>query len=257
LSPSREERQPNEHAAATEPKATEKKTAGGRSPAGAKPAAKPHRSAGGAEETPTARTRRAAGPSPELLSEIDRVVDGHHHDPHGVLGAHTEGRSTVVRALRPGALSVHAVLGDGSRVELLHLHRGVFSGKVTKKALGSPAEYRVAARYEENAEEHLSADPYAFAPTLGELDLHLIGEGRHEELWNVLGAHPEALSTRAGEVEGTGFSVWAPDARGVRVIGGFNYWNGVGHPMRSLGSSGVWELFVPGPGEGDLYKFQV
>lgn len=259
MSPSREERQPNEHAATTASKTTEKKTAagGGRSSAGAKTAARPHRAAGGVEETPTARTRRPAGPSPELLSEIDRVVDGHHHDPHGVLGAHTEGRSTVVRALRPGALSVHAVLGDGSRVELSHLHRGVFSGKVTKKALGSPAEYRVAARYEENAEEHLSADPYAFVPTLGELDLHLIGEGRHEELWNVLGAHPETLSTRAGEVEGTGFSVWAPDARGIRVIGGFNYWNGVGHPMRSLGSSGVWELFVPGPGEGDLYKFQV
>ena len=274
MSPSHEERQPNERAATSASKTasatkkttaagkaastTKKTTAAGKAAAGGKKTtAAARRTAGGTGEAPTPSTRRPAEHSPELLAEIDRVVDGHHHDPHGVLGAHTEGRNTVVRALRPGALSVHAVLGDGSRVELSHMHRGVFSGKVTKKALGSPAEYRVAARYEEDGDEHLSADPYTFAPTLGELDLHLIGEGRHEELWNALGAHPDTLSTRAGEAEGTGFSVWAPDARGVRLIGDFNYWSGVGHPMRSLGSSGVWELFVPGLGEGDLYKFQV
>ncbi|GAA0974753.1 1,4-alpha-glucan branching protein GlgB [Nocardiopsis tropica] len=205
---------------------------------------------------PAAR-RRAAVPDPALPSALDRLVEGRHHDPHSLLGPHAEGRGTVLRALRPGALDVHAVLRDGSRVRLEHLHRGVFSGEVSGKGLGSPPDYRIAARYAEGAAEHVAADPYRFAPTLGELDLHLIGEGRHEELWNALGAHTRVEDTPIGEVPGTGFAVWAPDARGVRVIGDFNHWDGVGSPMRSLGSSGVWELFLPGVGDGALYKFQV
>src|SRR5699024_6772136 len=202
-------------------------------------------------------TRRVGGPDPELITAIDRVVDGWHHDPHSVLGVHPEGRGTVVRALRPGAREVHAVFADGSRVPLTHLHRGVFTGKVTKKALGTPVDYRIATRYEEGADEHVIADPYHFAPSLGDLDLYLIGEGRHEELWHALGSHTMCEETRIGEVPGTRFTVWAPDARGIRLIGDFNHWNGVGHPMRSLGSSGVWELFMPDLGPGDLYKFQV
>ncbi|MFJ9821464.1 1,4-alpha-glucan branching protein GlgB [Streptomyces sp. NPDC101151] len=83
----------------------------------------------------------------------------------------------------------------------------------------------------------------------GELDLHLIAEGRHEQLWRVLGAHP-----RAG---GTSFAVWAPGAHSVRVVGDFNDWDGGAHPMRRLGSSGVWELFIPGAEEGDLYKYEI
>ena len=202
-------------------------------------------------------TRRVGGPDPELITAIDRVVDGWHHDPHSVLGVHPEGRGTVVRALRPGAREVHAVFADGSRVPLTHLHRGVFTGKVTKKARGTPVDYRIATRYEEGADEHVIADPYHFAPSLGDLDLYLIGEGRHEELWRALGSHTMCEETRIGEVPGTRFTVWAPDARGIRLIGDFNHWNGVGHPMRSLGSSGVWELFMPDLGPGDLYKFQV
>jgi 1,4-alpha-glucan branching enzyme len=88
---------------------------------------------------------------------------------------------------------------------------------------------------------------------LGEVDLHLIGEGRHERLWDVLGAHVRT----AGEVTGVAFAVWAPNARGVRVVGDFNHWNGEGHEMRSLGASGVWELFVPGAGDGTHYKFEI
>ncbi len=129
--------------------------------------------------------------------------------------------------------------------------------------------------------ELLVDDPYRHLPTLGEIDLHLIGEGRHEKLWRVLGAHireypggapaPPAgtAASRAGSagensyqtvfdpVIGTSFAVWAPNARGVRVIGDFNFWDGHAHPMRSLGGSGVWELFVPGAGEGTRYKFEI
>src|SRR5258705_5707481 len=95
-------------------------------------------------------------------------------------------------------------------------------------------------------------------PTVGEFDLHLIGEGRHEELWHVLGAHVRDLGEDPlGPIDGTSFAVWAPNARGIRIIGDFNHWDGTGHPMRSLGSTGVWELFVPGVGDGTAYKFEI
>ena len=100
-------------------------------------------------------------------------------------------------------------------------------------------------------------DPYRFLPTLGEIDLHLIGEGRHEELWRVLGAHTRSYEGIAGTVQGTSFAVWAPSAQGVRLAGDFNYWDGRAHPMRAMGSTGVWELFVPGLGDGTHYKFEV
>jgi 1,4-alpha-glucan branching enzyme len=96
-------------------------------------------------------------------------------------------------------------------------------------------------------------DPYRFWPTLGDVDLHLIGEGTHRRLWDALGAH----ARRHEGVDGTAFAVWAPAARSVRVVGDFNGWNGRAHPMRLLGSSGVWELFVPGAGPEHHYKFEV
>ena len=203
------------------------------------------------KKTGGAAPKRTRGPAPlarGLVTELDRVVDGHHHDPHSVLGLH--GRD--LRVLRPGAVEVHAVLPDDTRVTLPHRHRGVFAARLPKKA----DDYRVAVRYEDGP-ELLQADSYRFAPTLGELDLHLIGEGRHEELWHALGAHVVELDGPLGEVPGTRFAVWAPDARGVRVIGDFDHWSGIAHPMRSLGSTGVWELFLPGLGDGDLYKFQI
>ena len=91
-------------------------------------------------------------------------------------------------------------------------------------------------------------------PTVGELDEHLIREGRHERLWEVLGAHVRRYETPRGTVEGVSFAVWAPNARGVKVTGDFDYWEARAYPMRSLGSSGVWEIFIPGaawaPGTG-------
>ena len=101
------------------------------------------------------------------------------------------------------------------------------------------------------------ADPYRFLPTLGEIDLHLFAEGRHERLWEVLGAHPRTYTTPDGVVDGVSFAVWAPNAKGVSLIGEFNHWGGNDAPMRTLGSTGVWELFWPGfPADG-LYKFRV
>ncbi|WP_026313712.1 1,4-alpha-glucan branching protein GlgB [Actinomadura flavalba] len=198
-------------------------------------------------------------------AEIDRLVGGEHHDPHSVLGAHPGRDGIMIRALRPLADRVDVVLPDGERHRLRHYHGGVFTGTIPpgtalsgddpeQPPLAVP-DYRLAVTYD--GTESVQDDPYRHLPTLGELDLHLIGEGRHEELWQALGARTRAYASAFGEVTGVAFAVWAPNARGVRVIGEFNHWDGRAFPMRSLGSSGVWELFVPGAGDGDAYKFEI
>ncbi|WP_431996018.1 GlgB N-terminal domain-containing protein, partial [Streptomyces griseoflavus] len=186
--------------------------------------------------------------SPALdAADRERLLNGTHHAPHSLLGAHPVPGGVVFRAFRPYARAVSVVSG-GLTVELHDDGDGFFSGLLPLREV--PA-YRLLVTYEGTVQE--TEDAYRFLPTLGELDLHLIGEGRHEELWTVLGAHP---MTHQG-VTGTRFSVWAPNARGVRVAGSFNFWDGTGFPMRSLGATGVWELFVPGIGEGELYKFEI
>jgi 1,4-alpha-glucan branching enzyme len=180
-------------------------------------------------------------------ADRDRLLNGTHHDPHSVLGAHPVPGGVAFRAFRPYALSVTVVAGE-VRAELEDDGEGFFSGVLPLREV---PEYRLLVEYEGAVQD--TEDAYSFLPTLGDLDLHLIGEGRHEELWTALGAHP---MTHQG-VTGTRFSVWAPNALGVRVAGTFNFWDGTGHVMRSLGSSGVWELFLPDIGEGELYKFEI
>ncbi|MBB4933662.1 1,4-alpha-glucan branching enzyme [Lipingzhangella halophila] len=195
----------------------------------------------------------AATAATSLTREIDRLVAGEHHDPHAVLGAHPGADGLTLRALHPTATSVHAVLPDGQRVELDHIHKGVFATTLAHPEPGAP-DYRLAVHYPDAGEITMD-DPYRHPPTLGELDLHLIGEGRHEELWRALGAHTRGPAR--GTATGTSFAVWAPGARGVRLVGDFNHWDGRAHPMRSLGATGVWELFVPGVGDGAQYKYRI
>jgi 1,4-alpha-glucan branching enzyme len=183
--------------------------------------------------------------------ELDRLVGGAHHNPHAVLGAHPVGDSVVIRTLRPEASRVAAIVA-GKTLELTRVHDGgVFEGVVP----GPVSDYRIETTYGDSA--YVTDDPYRWLPTVGEVDLHLIGEGRHEQLWDVLGAHVHHYDTPGGPVDGVSFAVWAPDARGVRITGDFDYWARRAFPMRSLGSSGVWEIFVPGIGSGTHYKFQV
>jgi 1,4-alpha-glucan branching enzyme len=185
-------------------------------------------------------------PDPGLL---DAVAAGSHHDPHAVLGAHrTADGGWVLRTRRPLAASVTARLADGTQADFAHLRSGIWEAETAE----FPGRYTVVATYDDGAPWE-SDDPYRHAPSIGELDLHLIAEGRHEELWNVLGAH---VRTSDGS-EGVAFSVWAPDARAVRVVGDFNGWDGQAHALRSMGGSGVWELFVPGLGTGTTYKFEI
>ncbi|MGW5052013.1 1,4-alpha-glucan branching protein GlgB [Actinokineospora sp. NPDC004072] len=189
-----------------------------------------------------------------MRDDFARLLAGAHHDPHSLLGVHplpgSPGR-VAVRALRPHAKGV-AVLVGRSRHEMEEIADGLFEAVLDE----APTEYVFEVDYG-TGEPVLVDDPYRWLPTLGELDLHLFGEGRHERLWDVLGAHVRAYDTPAGRVEGTSFAVWAPTARGVRVCGDFDGWDGRGHPMRSLGSSGVWELFVPGVTPGTRYKFRI
>ncbi|MFJ2025485.1 1,4-alpha-glucan branching enzyme [Streptomyces sp. NPDC087897] len=191
---------------------------------------------------------QGARPAPALdPADRGRLLAGDHHAPHDVLGAHPIPGGVLVRALRPFARSV-TVLATGLRAELHDDGDGFFSGVLPVPEI--PA-YRLEVAYDDNTVE--VEDPYRFWPALGELDLHLIGEGRHEELWRALGAEPMVHQG----VAGTRFAVWAPNARGVRVTGDFAYWDGTAFPMRSLGSTGVWELFLPGVGEGALYKYDI
>ncbi|WP_371630635.1 1,4-alpha-glucan branching enzyme [Streptomyces sp. NBC_00341] len=176
-----------------------------------------------------------------------RLLAGEHHAPHDLLGAHQIRGGVTFRVLRPFARTV-TVLAKGLRAQLHDDGDGFFSGLLPMPAV---PEYQLLVGYADiEIEIH---DPYRFLPALGDLDLHLIGEGRHEELWTALGAQPMEHQG----VTGTRFTVWAPNARGVRVSGDFNYWDGTGFPMRSLGSTGVWELFLPAIGEGALYKFDI
>ncbi|MEU5512513.1 1,4-alpha-glucan branching enzyme [Streptomyces fungicidicus] len=191
----------------------------------------------------------AYGTAPALdPADRGRLLAGAHHDPHALLGAHPVPGGIAFRALRPFAREVSVLVG-GERTPLVPEGDGLFSAVLPLDAI--PA-YTLAVAYgdDEAAETH---DPYRFLPALGEFDLHLIAEGRHEELWTALGAHP---MTHQG-VTGTRFTVWAPNAQGVRVAADFTHWDGTAFPMRSLGSSGVWELFLPGVGEGTCYKFEI
>ncbi len=185
------------------------------------------------------------------MTATDLLVAGRLSDPHALLGAHPDGSGVVVRAYRPGADSV-TVRPAGAKpvaAELTH-DSGLFEARLPKADL--PLDYELEVAYPDGNAFTLR-DPYAFGPTLGELDVHLAGEGRHETLYERLGAHPREHQG----TEGVAFAVWAPSAAAVSVVGDFNSWDGRLHPMRVLGSSGIWELFVPAVAEGSRYKYEI
>jgi 1,4-alpha-glucan branching enzyme len=196
--------------------------------------------------TVQAADRATSAPPAE---ELHQLLAGEHHDPHSILGAHPYSDGTAVRVLRPHADEV-TVLTDDGEYPLEHLAGGFFHGMIH-----GTGDYRLRVRYGDYTE--ITDDPYRWLPTLGEVDLHLIREGRHERLWEVLGAHVRTYPTPGGLVVGTSFAVWAPHARGVRICGDFDGWSGMATPLRSLGSSGIWEIFLPGIGAGTRYKFRM
>jgi len=187
-------------------------------------------------------------PTTVLDEDLELLAAGRHGDPHRILGLH----DGVVRAYRPNAVAMRVVTGPSEPVEMKQIHPGgIFEGAVGEDVTA----YELEVDYSENSTivSYRVGDPYRFWPTLGEIDLHLFGEGSHRRLWEVLGAHPRVHEGAAG----VAFAVWAPNARAARVVGDWNSWDGRLHPMRSLGSSGVWELFIPGVGPGARYKFEL
>jgi 1,4-alpha-glucan branching enzyme len=179
---------------------------------------------------------------------IASLVAGSHPQPHDTLGQHAVDDGFVIRALRPLAAAVTAVRADGTRVPLEHAADGVWQGFVE-----APAQAYVLESEYADGPTWTAEDPYRFVSSFGEIDLYLWGEGRHEQLWHVLGAH---YRPHEG-VEGTAFSVWAPHAKSVRVIGDFNGWFGNAHAMRRLDDNGIWEIFLPGVLPGATYKFEL
>ena len=201
------------------------------------------------------RPSRTILPPAELPAEIARqLTAGTHPRPHDVLGMHGAQhlgtRGVVFRALSAGAEAMWVVLENGTE----HALEAVPGGMMQCFVAGARPvlRYRLRARLDDGRTVDLE-DPYRFAPTLGAMDLHLFGEGSHLRLWEVFGAQ---LRTIDG-VSGVAFAVWAPNARGVSVIGEFNAWNGQAHPMRKLNAGGVWELFLPGVREGAKYKYEL
>jgi 1,4-alpha-glucan branching enzyme len=179
-----------------------------------------------------------------------RLDGGTLADPFSLLGPHRDGDTTIIRAFKPLAERVELVQKGMPSFALDRItDGGLFEGRLKTTALSHP--YDLTAHYGDAS--HTSPDPYAFAPNIGDLDLHLLTEGRHRHLYRVLGAQ---VMDRDG-VSGTRFAVWAPNATAVSVAGDFNSWNGVQHPLATRGRSGIWELFIPGVGDGAAYKYAI
>lgn len=168
------------------------------------------------------------------------------HNPHQILGLHEQGDHKVIRLWRPEAQTVHLEV-LGKMLEAIKIDpKGLFELRVPPNI--TCLDYRV---YHQDG--RIAHDPYAFWPTFGEMDAHLFNKGVHYQLYNAMGGRVVFHQGCAG----TKFAVWAPDASSVALVGDFNYWDGRANPMRSMGASGVWEIFIPGIGEGERYKFEV
>jgi 1,4-alpha-glucan branching enzyme len=209
--------------------------------------------------------RAAKTPAEQVRDEIESVVQGDYSDPFGILGPHWveqgAGRSLAIRAFRAGAEKAAVLWGPGRKMyPAAAIHRGgMFEVILPTDTLNlregdpiPPSAYRLQFRFL-NGAKFETYDPYAFPPVLTEYDLYLSGEGTHYEKYEKLGAH---LRDVAG-VRGVHFAVWAPNAQRVSVVGDFNLWDGRANPMRNMGPTGIWEIFVPGLEEGALYKFEI
>lgn len=185
--------------------------------------------------------------------DIRALASGTHGDVFSVLGLHSSNGQMVVRVFMPGVDAVDVLETDG-KTKLASLTRqdgadDLFVGIVPSRK--ERFEYRL--RFQKSGQDWVSDDPYRFGPVLGDQDLHFFNEGSHNRLWDALGAH---IITHEGAA-GTHFAVWAPNANRVSVVGNFNGWDGKTHVLRRCGESGVWEIFVPGIGEGEPYKFEL
>ncbi len=183
-----------------------------------------------------------------LDPEFRKIIEARHHDPFSVLGRHQMGEDVEIRAFIPTAQEVMIVSGGHKMSRIPGTDFFIWHGKPE----GIPNHYRFIWRDEQNR-EHMARDPYTFEPQLSEFDLYLFGHGKHWNAYRFLGSHCHEVDGIAGVL----FSVWAPNAERVSVVGDFNNWDGRRHPMRHRGTTGVWELFIPDLGPEILYKFEI
>ena len=194
---------------------------------------------------------------PEFAELVRRIVHCDHHDPFEILGPHQvdgpRGKQLAIRVFEPGAREVHVVdLADPTKRHAMrqvcepHFFEFVFEDE------REGCDYELHAVYE-SGHERTWRDPYAHGGWLTEDDLWLFGQGQHYDIYEKLGAHPRTV----GSVAGVHFAVWAPNARKVSVIGNFNSWDGRRHQMHVIGSSGIWEIFIPELQEGEIYKYEI
>ncbi len=184
---------------------------------------------------------------------LHALLNGDHGDPFAVLGPHSAGEGqTVVRAFRPTAAALTLVNErSGAQVPMTRLHEGGLFAVLLNEVWPGPPYHFVAQTHDGRQETF--GDPYRFGPLLTDYDLYLLSEGRHFSSYEKLGAHVREIEG----VRGVHFAVWAPNAYRVSVIGDFNGWDARVHPMRLHVDAGIWELFIPGVGEGAMYKFDL
>ncbi len=184
-------------------------------------------------------------------ADLQKILEARHHDPFSVLGKHTQGDQAVIRAHIPDATVVFLAdtLQDSAQPLQRIPNTDIFEWHGNHSE--APEHYRLQWR-DSSGHEHITHDPYTFPPQLSHYDLGLFAEGKHWHAYRLLGAHPHAVDG----IEGVLFSTWAPNAERVSVVGDFNRWDGRRHPMR-VHHGGVWELFIPGIGEGALYRFEI
>lgn len=185
--------------------------------------------------------------------DLNAILEGTHSNPHMVLGIHEvniDGQKIYsIRAYDPWAIKVF-VLYDGNEIEMVRVHPlGFFEALINKDEF---FEYELKFEFD-NGTSYITKDPYSFLPTISEYDLYLFGEGNNEEIYKKMGARVREING----VKGVSFVVWAPGVKRVSVVGDFNNWDGRRHPMRVLGNSGVWEIFIPNLIEGTKYKFEI
>ena len=182
----------------------------------------------------------------------ESLLAGRISDPHSFLGIHDTGTSgKIIRVYDPLACSVEVLTGTDFQKskQMIPIGNGVFVAEFKRKTF---FPYRLKKIFDGGA-EFTNADPYSFLPGIGEMDIYLFNAGEHRNIYNIMGANP---CVREG-VNGVEFTVWAPNAERVSVIGDFNCWDSRRNMMRLLGSSGIWELFLPGACAGDFYKFEI
>jgi 1,4-alpha-glucan branching enzyme len=182
---------------------------------------------------------------------LDAIADARHRDPFAVLGPHVQDGQLLIRTIIPTAERVAVVRPGEGAVEAQKRHpAGIF--EATLPGVSEIVDYRLRVKYPGGHDVELD-DPYRYGRIIGDYDLYLFGEGNHTHIYQKLGAHP----ARVGAADGVHFAVWAPNAERASVVGDFNEWDGRVHPMRSLGASGIWEIFIPAAREGQRYKFEL